>query len=65
MGTPPSARDGWNNSRGEPLAVATARSSGDSKADVRVSIVFSASMNESGQVPDEEVIELVFAVGNH
>ena len=31
MGTPPSARGGWNNSGGEPLAVASARSSRDSK----------------------------------
>ena len=32
---------------------------------MRVSIVFSATMNESGQVPDEHVMELAFAVGNH
>ena len=35
------------------------------RADVRVSIVFSATMNESGQVPDEQVMKLAFAVGNH
>ena len=35
------------------------------RADVRVSIVFSASMKESGQVSDQEVMELAFAVENH
>ena len=62
MGTPPSAPGGWNNSggeRGEREAVETVM------ADVRVSMIFSATMNESGQVPDEEVMELAFAVGNH
>ena len=30
------------------------------RADVRVSIVFSASIDESGQVSDEQVMELAF-----
>ena len=32
---------------------------------MRVAIVFSASMDESGQVPNEMVMKLAFAVGNH
>ena len=35
------------------------------RADVCVSFVFSASMNESGQVSDDLVMELAFAVRNH
>ena len=32
---------------------------------MRVSIVFTASVDDSGQVPDEYVVELAFVVGNH
>ena len=32
---------------------------------MRVAIVFSASMDESGQLPNEKVIKHAFADGNH
>ena len=32
---------------------------------MRVAIVFSASMDESGQVPNEMVMKLAFALGNY
>ena len=32
---------------------------------VRVSMMFSACMNESEQVPDESVVKRAFVVGNH
>ena len=35
------------------------------RTDVRVSIVFSARSDESGQVPDEQLVELAFVVWNH
>ena len=35
------------------------------RAHVRVAMVFSSSMDESGQVPDEKVVELAFVVCNH
>ena len=35
------------------------------RADVSVSIVFSATIDESGQVPDEQVMKFAFDVRNH
>ena len=62
MGTPPSAGVGWNNPGGELLAVTLPRSNRYSEGTRASSHVFSASMNESGQVPYEKVVEHAFAV---
>ena len=56
MGTPPSARGGWSNPGGER------RSNRGSKGTRACIHDISAPTNESGQVPDEKVVELAFVV---
>ena len=58
MGTSPSALSGWNNPEGERLQEAVETVG----AHACVTIVFSASIDKSGQVPDEKIVELAFAV---
>ena len=65
MGTQPSARSGQNNPGGELSAVAPVRSNRDSKGTRASSHRVQCDHDESGQVSDEQVVELAFAVGNH
>ena len=57
--TLPSARDGRNNQAGSCEQPRIREAMEAVGAHVRVAMVFSASMDESGQVPDEKVVDFI------
>ena len=61
-GTPPSARGGRNTRVVSCKHTCFRETIEIIRAHVHVAFVFSASIYESGQVPDEKVVNLVFAV---